>query len=88
MKVKATALRTTAGTYYVLKNTGNNSILHNAPNKWKTKRGAENWASNNGYLIQAPPKRKKQQAKRAPSACKPAAKSSKTRKAGEKSCRK
>lgn len=59
MKVKATALRTTAGTYYVLKNTGNNSILHNAPNKWKTKRGAENWASNNGYLIQAAPKRPK-----------------------------
>ena len=59
MKVKATPIRTTAGTYYVLKNTGNNSIVYNAPNKWKTKRGAENWASNNGYTVQAPPKHKK-----------------------------
>lgn len=51
MKVKASPLRTTNGTVFVLR-TSDNKVLHYAPNKWKTKRGAERWASDNGYNIQ------------------------------------
>ena len=37
--------------YYGLKNAMENTILHTAPNNWKTEKGAENWAKENGYLI-------------------------------------
>ncbi len=61
MKVKAAPIKTTAGTYYLLKNT-DNRVVYNAPNKWKTKRGAEMWASNNGYTLQTAAKAAKKKA--------------------------
>ena len=61
MKVKASPINTTAGTIFVLK-TNENRVLHNAPNKWKTKRGAEKWAAENGLTIQTSAKRKTQKA--------------------------
>ncbi len=65
MKVKAAPIRTTAGTYYLLKNT-ENRVVYNAPNKWKTKRGAEMWATNNGYTVQAAGKAARKKAAAAP----------------------
>ena len=36
---------------YVLKNAKENTILHYAPNKWKTEKGAKNWAIKQGYKV-------------------------------------
>lgn len=51
MKVKASPIKTTNGTVFVLRTT-ENKVLHYAPNRWKTRRGAERWASDNGYNVQ------------------------------------
>lgn len=37
--------------YYGLKNARTNKVLHYAPNKWKTEKGALNWAKKNGYEV-------------------------------------
>ena len=42
----------TASQYYGLKNKKENQVLHYAPNNWKTKRGALNWAVKHGYEIE------------------------------------
>ncbi|NNJ30072.1 hypothetical protein [Lacrimispora defluvii] len=42
----------TASQYYGLKNKKENKVLHYAPNNWKTKRGALNWAVKHGYKIE------------------------------------
>lgn len=39
----------TSSQYYGLKNAEENTVLHYAPNNWKTERGAKNWAIKNGY---------------------------------------
>ena len=38
--------------YYGLKNAKENTVLHSAPNNWKTERGAYGWAKKNGYEVQ------------------------------------
>ena len=35
--------------YFGLKNVEENRVLFSAPNNWKTKKGAKNWAIKNGY---------------------------------------
>lgn len=42
----------TASQYYGLKSVSENHVLHYAPNNWKTKRGAINWAKKNGYEVE------------------------------------
>ena len=42
----------TASQYYGLKSVSKNHVLHYAPNNWKTKRGAINWAKKNGYEVE------------------------------------
>ena len=37
--------------YYGLKNAEDGQVLYDAPNNWKTKRGAEKWAEKNGLEI-------------------------------------
>ena len=72
MKVKATPIRTTAGTY-ILINSNDGDVLH-APNKWKTQRGAERWAQKNGFSV-AKPAAKPSAKPKAKSPAKPKAKS-------------
>ena len=43
----------TASQYYGLKSVNDNHVLYYAPNNWKTKRGAINWAKKNGYEVEA-----------------------------------
>ncbi len=38
--------------YYGLMNAAENTVLHSAPNNWKTRAGAERWAVKNGFTIQ------------------------------------
>ena len=42
----------TASQYYGLKSVNDNHVLYYAPNNWKTKRGAINWAKKNGYEVE------------------------------------
>lgn len=37
--------------YYGLKNAKENSVLHSAPNNWKTERGAYGWAKKHGFEV-------------------------------------
>ena len=37
--------------YYGLKNANENTVLHSAPNNWKTEAGAKKWAQRNGFVI-------------------------------------
>lgn len=37
--------------YYGLKTVQENQVLYAAPNNWKTKKGALNWAKKHGYEI-------------------------------------
>ena len=37
--------------YYGLKTAKENTVLHSAPNHWKTERGAYGWAKKNGYEV-------------------------------------
>ena len=37
--------------YYGLKTAKENTVLHSAPNNWKTERGAYGWAKKNGYEV-------------------------------------
>ncbi|MEE1047458.1 MAG: hypothetical protein U0M60_08540 [Clostridia bacterium] len=39
----------TPSQYYGLKDLEENEVLFYAPNNWKTKRGAKNWAIKNGF---------------------------------------
>ena len=41
----------TSSQYYGLKNVNENRVLHYAPNKWKTEKGALNWAKKHGLEI-------------------------------------
>ena len=41
----------TSNQYYGLKNAKENTVLHYAPNNWKTEKGAINWAKKKGYEI-------------------------------------
>lgn len=43
----------TPNQYYGLKNAEENTVLHSAPNNWKTRAGAERWAVKNGFTIQS-----------------------------------
>lgn len=36
---------------YILKNAKENTVLHYVPNKWKTEKGAKNWAIKQGYKV-------------------------------------
>ncbi len=52
MKVTVYAINEgTSSQYFGLKNAKENRVLHSAPNNWKTKRGALNWAKKNGYEV-------------------------------------
>lgn len=42
----------TASQYCGLKSVNDNHVLYYAPNNWKTKRGAINWAKKNGYEVE------------------------------------
>ena len=37
--------------YYGLVNAETGNVLHYAPNNWKTKKGALNWARKHGYEV-------------------------------------
>lgn len=37
--------------YYGLKTAKENTVLHSAPNHWKTERGAYGWAEKHGYEV-------------------------------------
>ena len=37
--------------YYGLKTAKENTVLHSAPNNWKTERGAYGWAKKHGYEV-------------------------------------
>ena len=37
--------------YYGLKTAKENTVLHSAPNNWKTERGAYGWAEKHGYEV-------------------------------------
>lgn len=41
----------TASQYYGLKNAEENTVLHFAPNNWKTEAGAKRWAQRNGFTV-------------------------------------
>lgn len=52
MKVKTYVInKGTSSQYYGLKNAEENQVLYYAPNKWKTEKGAINWAIKNGYEV-------------------------------------
>lgn len=57
MKVKAVPINTSSNPFYVLV-TEENNVVHYAPNNWKTKGGAERWATKHGYKLKSPTKRK------------------------------
>lgn len=41
----------TTSEYYGLKNADENTVLHYAPNNWKTEKGAIRWAIKNGFEV-------------------------------------
>ena len=41
----------TPSQYYGLKNAEENTVLHFAPNNWKTEAGAKRWAQRNGFTV-------------------------------------
>lgn len=41
----------TPSEYYGLKNAEENTVLHFAPNNWKTEAGAKRWAQRNGFTV-------------------------------------
>ena len=41
----------TPSQYYGLKNAEDNTVLHYAPNNWKTEAGAKRWAQRNGFRL-------------------------------------
>ena len=41
----------TKSQYYGLKEVEENKVLWGAPNNWKTKKGAENWAKKHGFEV-------------------------------------
>ena len=43
--------RGTTSQYYGLKNADENQVLHNAPNNWKTEKGAIRWAEKHGLEV-------------------------------------
>lgn len=52
MKVKIYCInKGTASQYYGLKNAEENTVLYDAPNNWKTEKGALNWAKRNGLKV-------------------------------------
>ena len=52
IKVKTYCVnRGTSSQYFGLKNAKENTVLHSAPNNWKTERGAYGWAKKNGYQV-------------------------------------
>lgn len=52
MKVKTYCINEgTTAQYYGLKNAKENTVLHYAPNNWKTEKGAINWAKKHGLEI-------------------------------------
>lgn len=52
MRVKVYVINEgTSSQYYGLKNADENTILTYAPNNWKSKRGAENWAKKHGFTV-------------------------------------
>lgn len=52
MRVKVYVINEgTSSQYYGLKNADENTVLTAAPNNWKSKRGAENWANKHGYTV-------------------------------------
>ena len=53
MKVKAVCInKNQAGQFFMLFNAKDNCPLYYTINrKWKTEKGALNWARNNGYLV-------------------------------------
>lgn len=52
MRVKVYVINEgTSSQYYGLKNADENTVLTAAPNNWKSKRGAENWAKKHGYTV-------------------------------------
>lgn len=52
MKVKVFVINEgTTSEFYGLKNAEENTVLYGAPNNWKTKKGAMNWATKNRLEI-------------------------------------
>ena len=52
MKVKIFVINEgTESQYFGLKNADENTVLYDAPNNWKTKKGAVKWAIKNGLEI-------------------------------------
>lgn len=52
MKVTTYSIsQNTTSQYFGLKNAEENTVLHFAPNNWKTEKGALNWAKKHGYEI-------------------------------------
>lgn len=41
----------TPSQYFGLKNAEENTVLHCAPNNWKTEAGAKRWAQRNGFTV-------------------------------------
>ncbi len=53
MKVKVFSNNTTDGTRYGLKHANTGDVCHSATAKWKTARGAQNFAKRNGWEVVA-----------------------------------
>lgn len=51
MTVKTFSINTTAGERYGLINANTGNVLHCATAKWKTERGAINFAKKNGFEV-------------------------------------
>lgn len=52
MKVKIYVINEgTSSQYFGLKKAEENTVLYAAPNNWKTKRGAANWAMKHGFEV-------------------------------------
>lgn len=52
MKVKVYCInKGQTGQYFGLKNAEEDTVLYYAPNNWKTKKGAMNWANKNGLQV-------------------------------------
>lgn len=51
MKVKVFTASTTGGVYFGLVNAVTGDVLHNATARWKTAKGAANYAKKMGYLL-------------------------------------
>lgn len=53
MTVKAVEINSgTPSKFFILVNICGNQVLHYVPNKWRTEKGALNWAAKHGYDIQ------------------------------------